>query len=190
MTGKTHQSLGLLAVSTFFLTQTKIEYAPATLGAVLVASYFGALLPDIDQPAGKLWHDIPVFGKTLGKLSDPFLEHRNITHSLLGFILVGIGLYFFTRSFPSYWGINQIILFASFMVAYASHLLADMFTVQGIPLLYPYHRMFGIPPRPFESFRMHTGKWFENLILFPIVNLATLLLVYFNWHIIKLIIFK
>ena len=190
MTGKTHQSIGLLAVSSYFLTQTKIEYAPATLGAVLIGSYIGSLLPDIDQPAGKLWMDIPLFGKTLGRLSDPFLEHRNITHSIIGFVLVGIGIYNLTNAFPAYWGINQILLFVSFMIAYASHLAADMFTEQGIPLLYPYHRSFGIPPKPFEKVRIMTGKWFENLIIFPIVNIATIAIIVINWDKIKLIIFK
>ncbi len=189
MTGKTHQSIGLLAVSAFYLSQANLSYAPATFAVVLASSYFGSLLPDIDQPAGKLWSDIP-FGKTLGKLSDPFLEHRNITHSILGFILVGIAIYYLTRSFPPYWGINSFVCFVTFMIAYGMHLFSDMFTSEGIPLLYPLHYSFGIPPKPFEGVRILTGKWFENLIIFPVINLATIIFIYLNWDKIIKILFK
>lgn len=189
MTGKTHQSIGALAVISLYVTQTSPEYGPATLAASLVASYFGSLLPDIDQPAGKLWSDLPL-GRTVGRLADPFLEHRNITHSFLGFALVGVGMYFLTRSFPEYWGVNRPLLCISFMIAYASHLFADMFTSEGIPLLYPWHHSFGIPPKPFHGVRIMTGKWFENLVIFPLINIATVFVVYFNWDLIRIIIFK
>ena len=189
MTGKTHQSIGLLAVTSYYLSSTSIQYSPATLGAALVCSYFGALLPDIDQPAAKLWQDLP-FGRTLGKLSDPFLEHRNITHSILGLIIVGVGAYELTKTLPAYWGINPKITFFSLMIAYISHLLADMFTQEGIPIFYPYHRMFGIPPKPFQSVRIMTGKWFENLIVFPVINIAIIILIYSNWDKLKIILFK
>jgi membrane-bound metal-dependent hydrolase YbcI (DUF457 family) len=189
MTGKTHQSIGLLSVSIFYLSMSKIEYAPASFAAVLATSYFGSLLPDIDQPAGKLWSDLP-FGKTLGKISDPFLEHRNITHSFLGFGIVAALIYYLTKSFPSYWGINNLVCFGSFMIAYGIHLISDMFTSEGIPLLYPLHYSFGIPPRPFEGIRIMTGKWFENLIIFPAINLITLIFIYINWEKILKTLFK
>lgn len=189
MTGKTHQSIGLLAVLSYIAGTSSIGYQPATFGAIVVASYVGSLLPDIDQPAGKLWQDLP-FGKTLGKISDPFFEHRNITHSILGFILVGFGGYYILRSFPDYWGIDRFLVFVLFMIAYASHLVADMFTEGGVPLLFPYHRTFGIPPRPFQKVRIKTGKWFENLIVFPCVNIATLILVISNLEKFRVIIFK
>jgi membrane-bound metal-dependent hydrolase YbcI (DUF457 family) len=189
MTGKTHQSIGLLAVSAYYLSSVPTEYSPATLGFVVAGSYLGALLPDIDQPAGKLWQDLP-YGHTLGRLSNPFLEHRNITHSLLGFILVGFGLYYLTQSIPDYWGVNAWTVFVSLMLAYISHLVSDMFTEMGIPLFYPYRGFFGIPPRPFQRVRIMTGKWFENLIIFPIINIATIVFIYLNWDKIKIILFK
>jgi len=189
MTGKTHQSIGLLAVSAYYLSSVHARYEPATLGAVLVSSYFGSLLPDIDQPAAKLWQDLP-FGKTVGKISDPLLSHRNITHSLLGFCLVGIGIYFLTKSFPAYWGINTQVTFICFIISYAMHLVSDMFTDEGIPLLYPWHRRFGIPPKPLHGLRIKTGKWFENLVIFPIINIVTLVLIISSWDKIKQMLFK
>ena len=71
------------------------------------------------------------------------------------------------------------------MVSYGSHLLADMFTVQGIPLLFPAQRMFGIPPHPFAGLRIETGHWFESWIIFPAVNVIFLGLVYVCWPIIR-----
>ena len=189
MTGKTHQIFGLtMGLGAYFMLADP-AYSPATLGAVFVFSYLGALLPDIDNAASDIWHTIP-FGHTAGKAIDPFLGHRNITHSIIGTILIGVGLFFLFRSFPDYWGINSTIIFISTMVAYISHLLADSFTVEGIPLLWPAKWKFGIPPYPFQGLRIMAGKWFENLIIFPIVNIGLILLIISKWSTIKLIIFK
>ncbi|KKQ18846.1 MAG: Membrane protein containing DUF457, transmembrane [Berkelbacteria bacterium GW2011_GWA1_36_9] len=189
MTGKTHQILGLTAGLTYYFASSEPTYAPATFGAVLVFSYLASLLPDIDQPTGKLWHMLP-FGHTLGKISDPFLEHRNITHSLLGIVLVGVGFYYLFKTFPPYWGIDTQIVFTSSIIAYLSHLLADMFTNIGIPVFFPYHRFFGIPPKPFDGARVATGKWFENMIIFPIVTILFLIIVFSNINLIKVILLK
>lgn len=189
MTGKTHQILGLTTGLAYYLVSTEPIYNPATFGAVLVFSYLAALLPDIDQPTGKLWHILP-FGHTIGKISDPFLEHRNITHSLLGVGLVGLGLHFLFKSFPPYWGIEPQTVFTASIVAYLSHLLADMFTNEGIPVFFPYHHFFGIPPKPFDGFRVATSKWFENLIIFPLLTIFLIAFVLANFSLIKIILFK
>lgn len=189
MIGKTHQVLGITTGLTYFLMSTTPAYSPATFGAVVVGAHFAALLPDIDQPAAKVWENIP-FGKVAGKVTSSFLDHRNLTHSMLGFCLVGVGIYYLTRLIPEYWGINIHTTFFVFMLAYASHLFADMFTVEGIPLFFPYQKMFGIPPKPFDGVRIVTGKWFENLIIFPALNLILILVLYFNWDKIRTILFK
>ncbi|MFA6493300.1 MAG: metal-dependent hydrolase [Patescibacteria group bacterium] len=189
MTGKTHQILGLTTGLTYYLISVEPTYAPATLGAVLVFSYLAALLPDIDQPGGKLWHMLP-FGHTLGKISDPFLEHRNLTHSFLGTVLVAIGFYFLFKSFPTYWGINTQTVFIASIVSYLSHLFADLWTNEGIPIFFPYKRFFGLPPKPFDGFRVATGKWFENLVIFPILTVFLIVFVLVNFSLIKIILFK
>lgn len=173
----------------YFLASAPPAYNPATFGTVLVFSYFSALLPDIDQPGGKLWRMLP-FGKTLGQISDPFLEHRNLTHSFLGIGLVGFGLYFLFRSFPPYWGIDTGTVFIASIISYLSHLFADLWTNEGIPLLFPYKRFFGLPPKPFDGFRVATGKWFENLVIFPLITLFLIVFVLANFSSIKVILFK
>lgn len=189
MTGKTHQLLGITAGLTYYLAQAEPTYNPATFGAVLVFSYLAALLPDIDQPTGKLWHFLP-FGHTLGQISDPFLEHRNLTHSLLGVGLVGVGLFYLFRIFPHYWGIEPQTVFIASIIAYLSHLLADMFTNEGIPLFFPYKRFFGLPPKPFDGFRVATGKWFENLVIFPTITVFFIIFVLANYSSIRAILLK
>lgn len=189
MTGKTHQILGISAGLSYFIARSEPTYSPATFGAALVFSYIGALLPDIDQPNSKLWHMLP-FGHAVGKASDPLLEHRNFTHSILGLGIVGFGLYYLLAAFPNYWGINTQLIFIITMIAYVSHLFADMWTNEGIPLLFPYKRFFGLPPKPFDSIRIATGQWFENLVIFPALTLFLILYVFFSFSSIKLFLFK
>lgn len=189
MTGKTHRIIGIASGLTYFLFSSDPHYSPATLGAVLVGSYFSSLIPDLDQPAADFWDSLP-FGHTLAEAVDPFFKHRNISHSIIGLIIFSSAIYYLFRIFPEYWGINTPLVFISCLVAYGSHLLADMLTEEGIPLFLPYHRMVGIPPRPFERVRIKTGHWFENLLIFPVVNLWLMLTIVLSWDKIKLILYK
>lgn len=189
MTGKTHQLLGMTTGIVYVVTNNHSEYNPATFGAVLVFSYLLALLPDIDQPNGKFWHFVPA-GHTLSKISDPFIEHRNITHSFLGIAIVATGLHFLFKTVPLYWGIDTHTLFIASMISYASHLFIDFLTNEGIPLFFPYKRFFGFPPKPFEGGRVATGKWFENLVVFPAIALFLIVFIISNLAEIRAFIFK
>ena len=190
MTGKTHQIIGITLGLGAYLTMSQPQYGPATLGAVLAFSSIGALLPDLDKASAEFWHSFPIVGHAAGKIVDPFISHRNITHSIIGTVLAGTGFYFLLKYFPSYWGIDTHLVLISSIIAYTSHLLADSFTVEGIPLLWPIKWMAGIPPKPFDGIRIVTGKWFENLIIFPIANIALIYLIISNWSTIRLILFK
>lgn len=189
MTGKTHQALGLTIGVVSYLNYAPQSYGPATFFAVLIACYFSSLLPDLDRPTAKLYSDIPL-GHEVGHVVDPLFKHRNISHSFLGVAIFAFLIYFLFMKFPIYWGIDRYILLGVSIAAYSSHLIADMFTVEGIPLLFPLKKMFGIPPKPFEGVRIETGKWFENLVLFPIINLVLVITLVTKWDLIKIIIFK
>lgn len=189
MTGRTHQILGITSGFGYYLLSSHPAYGPATLATVIIGSHLAALLPDIDQPAADIWDSLP-FGHTVGRLSNPFVKHRNISHSLLGLGLAAFILSSLLNSFPLYWGIDIKVVFLACVIAYVSHLAADMVTSEGIPLFYPYRGMMGIPPRPFDGFRILTGKWFENLVIFPLLNLVLIALVYLNWQTIRAILFK
>jgi len=189
MTGKTHREIGIVFGVGYYLSATPAVYSPATLGAVAVASYFGSLIPDFDKSNAEFWSFLP-YGKVVGRIIDPFFKHRSFSHSILGVAIFSALIFLLLQTFPSYWGINTFFVWLAFLISYSSHLLADSFTVEGMPLLYPWKKMFGIPPKPFEGIRIMTGEWFENLIIFPIANLAILVLVISQWEKLKSLLFK
>lgn len=189
MTGKTHRIFGLTCGVGYYLASVQPQYSPATFGAVIVGSYLGALLPDIDQPMADIWDSLP-FGHTIGKIPGAIIKHRHLSHSLLGLVVFNFLIFLILRTFPSYWGINTTLVLVSTIIAYASHLLADAFTVEGIPILYPWHRNFGLPPKPLDGIRIESGQWFENLVLFPAVTIALVVVIIANWHNIKLVLYK
>lgn len=189
MTGKTHRIIGLIAGGSYFLATAKPEYQPATLGAVIVASYLGSLIPDADDASADIWHSIPA-GHVVGKITDPVLKHRNLSHSIFGIAIYSLVLFLVLKSFPPYWDIAIYPVLISSSIAYTSHLFADSFTVQGIPILWPLRRNFGIPPKPFHGVRIETGKWFESLLLFPLLNIILFAIIWVNWENIRSLIFK
>lgn len=184
MTGKTHQVIGQTVGLATYLSLTSGGYQPATFALVVAVSSVASLLPDIDQPSSSLWRALP-FGRLAGQMVNPFIEHRNLSHSFLGTALISLAVYKLLGLMPDYWGVNTNIVFWVFLASYLSHLLADMVTVQGIPLLFPYQQMYGLPPKPFDGLRIVTGKWFENLVVFPVANLALVTIIIGRWSVIR-----
>ena len=109
-------------------------------GLIILASWFGSILPDIDHPTSTISKkftllSIPyrilqfIFGKF--KSTKHFVGHRGITHSLFFlFIPIIIGLFFVT---------NEWIVVGLFglSVGILSHLVMDMLNPTGVPLLLP-----------------------------------------------------
>ncbi|CAA2930555.1 metal-dependent hydrolase [Arsenophonus endosymbiont of Bemisia tabaci] len=97
------------------------------------------LLPDIDHPKS-------FFCQRLNWLSIPIAKvfgHRVITHSFLA--IVGCSI-FFSSDLLSRIIIRIPVDFVHAMVVgYISHVVADMLTPAGIPLLWPYRRRFCMP---------------------------------------------
>lgn len=165
MTSRTHDVFAvasLITVATYYPPPSinLITLITSSIGCIV-----GALLPDIDQETNRLWDLIPaghLIGDVLGKL---FLAHRTLSHSALGVFIVykllGIVL---PKLFNSTF-INVQVLFASIMIGYLSHLLADALTEEGLPLLFPLKWKFGFPP--IRSWRIKTGKAFEKYLVFP-----------------------
>ncbi|NRN28094.1 metal-dependent hydrolase [Photorhabdus heterorhabditis] len=96
-----------------------------------------ALLPDIDHPNSTL-------GKLFRFISIPIAKlcgHRGFTHSLLALIL---GVALFWLKIPEEWLIPTDF-FHAMIVGYLSHLIADMLTPAGVPLLWPIKIRFRLP---------------------------------------------
>ncbi len=169
MTGKTHS---VIALSSLLLVGCLTE--PKGLGTMnvilmMMANSIGAMLPDIDQASNKLWSLLPI-GNVGGRLVRKiFLGHRTITHSILGVWIVYELLKAILPMIFNPNGINSGLIATSLMVGYISHLLADSLTEEGLPIFFPLAVRVGFPP--IRSWRIKTGRWFENLIIFPGVSL-------------------
>jgi inner membrane protein len=116
----------------------------------LVATLFFALLPDIDHTKsliGKLFYPV-------AKWLDRKYGHRTITHSG---IAIGTGILIMSILSKTLIHENYVMIFG---FAYGSHLLFDMMTKQGVPLLYPWKKNPCVIPGDanlrFESDNMKT----------------------------------
>jgi membrane-bound metal-dependent hydrolase YbcI (DUF457 family) len=180
MTGKSHVTIGVVTYASLWahplgaieLPLLARQFGP--VGAPLLANThsvlalpialalvtLGALLPDLDHPDGRLANErvfgIPVlkpFAWLLGKI----FGHRGATHSLLALAgLIALGE---VSLLPWAWAHLGLII----GWGYAFHLLADMLTKRGVPLLWPLGWDFGFPP--FRALRFTTGTWPEALIV-------------------------
>lgn len=79
-----------------------------------------------------------------------FLSHRGITHSLVGFIVVSMSVYYVAKD-------HGLVILWSFLIGYASHLVADIFS-GGIPLLFPIKRRIKSP------IAIKTGSTMDSLV--------------------------
>ena len=116
----------------------------------------GSLLPDID-------HTKSLIGKTfypLAKFIQRHYGHRTITHSLLALVVLTIIANLIQRTYCPDTPITLV-----FGVAYTSHLVLDMVTIQGIPLLYPFKRNpFVVPGNP--NLRLETNNMRQEMLAF------------------------
>jgi inner membrane protein len=166
MTARTHDVAAITALLVVVLVSTPESLRLSTLLLAVFANQVGGIAPDIDQPTAPLWRNLPeghfvgkVFGKLLG-------GHRFISHSLLGLALFGwltdLLLHFLHPLMPH---VDILLVWYAFLIGYASHLVMDTFTKEGVPWLLPIPIKFGVPP--LKRLRITTGKWVETCVLLP-----------------------
>jgi inner membrane protein len=146
----------------------------SSLGAVAL----GALLPDFDHPNALLARWKPAgrggpFG--IKGLFMPFLlpsmavrealGHRGALHSVVAGLLVSVGTELLFRGFGAS-GAG-----AALGWGYATHLVADMCTRRGVPLLWPLLRSKFAVPRPIA---VKSGSFGEALYLAAFSALSAL----------------
>jgi len=132
MKGITHITAAITIASTF-----------TTDISLLGISALGSVIPDIDHPHSIVGRKIPI----IPELFNLFFGHRTLTHSLLG--LIGTSLFIYLKS-PS-WAVAWVI-------GYGSHLILDMLTPSGVPLLWPRTKNLGFN-------LVQTGGVLENIFL-------------------------
>ncbi len=117
---------------------------------------FASLLPDID-------HTKSIIGKLffpIAKVINRKYGHRTITHSLVVLVgLVALISAFQSEYFPSM-KVAQV-----FGLAYGSHILFDMMTVQGVPLFYPFKKNPCVLPGNPEM-RLRTNSIRQETVVF------------------------
>jgi inner membrane protein len=154
MSGPNHVVGGIVFTGIYLsMFDTNILSKPLYLG---ITAFF-AVLADIDHtrtPIGKLFYPI-------AKWLDRKHGHRTLTHSLLfyvcGIITVGIIEVLLNSKTGVY---SQI-----FIWSYGSHLIFDMLTKQGVPLLYPFKKNPCVMPAN-PDFRFRSSDLKTEAMLF------------------------
>jgi membrane-bound metal-dependent hydrolase YbcI (DUF457 family) len=168
MMGKTHLLIGGAAwLGIAAIPGSGLIHNSLAIGAGWFLASFGALCPDMDQ---KQSMGSKMFGPITGAVSWLVRKvsggHRKLTHSLLGFAIVAaifgacvVGLHLIP------W------IAAAFLVGWVSHVLADMLTVQGCPLMYPSSR------RSYGLHLMKTNHVGEHWFILPVAILANVVFI-------------
>lgn len=159
MKGKTHAGVGIV---TFLSLYNSLPEKSNYIGIIVVI--LASILPDIDHPKSVinkyilpfknkatkiilymcigiilLWYDYLYTKEPIIKaLGISFIiiaisSHRNgLTHSLSGMIIFS----FIAGYIGNMYNIHYLVYY--FMIGYGMHLLCDMTTNRGVPLLYPF----------------------------------------------------
>jgi len=158
MKADSHSIIGL-GVAVGLATANDVR-SPALFAGIVAAAVIGALLPDIDHPGSRISRRLPIVGLPFQLLCG----HRGFTHSLVG--LVGLLLTLATLRAP-------VWLAMAGLFGYASHIVADMMTVNGVQLLWPIRwRLQFLPQR----IAIRTGSNFEPLAAFAVAGLWILVM--------------
>jgi inner membrane protein len=185
MKGKTHAGVGVV---TFLSLYNSLPGRFNYIGMIVVI--LASILPDIDHPKSVinkyilpfknkatkvtlytcigiviLWYDY-LYAKApiLTALGLSFIiiaisSHRNgLTHSLSGMIMFSFIVGYIGNMY------NTHYLIYYFMIGYGMHLLCDMATNRGIPLLYPFTNKKAKLPITYKS-NSKIGNTIEELIM-------------------------
>lgn len=144
------------------MTNVNLFESPIYIGLTATMS----LLPDIDLPKS-------IIGRTCRPISrwiNRRYGHRTLTHSVPALMAITVAMAVLDHTLLQIGYLATIAFFA-----YLSHLIFDMMTLQGVPLLYPFTKNpFVIPGNP--SFRIHTGDRRAETIVFCSFLLLAILL--------------
>jgi inner membrane protein len=179
MTGRTHDLAALTTLTAFIAYEPLMKLSLATAGITVAAGLIGGVVPDIDQPTADLWRKIPA-GSILGHIVAPLLgHHRMISHSLVGFALAGWGMKYLLAYVHTFLLVDMNVVWWSFMLGYASHLVMDSLTKEGVPWFFPIPIRLGFPP--LKALRITTGGLLENFLVFPSLLAVNGYLIYFHY---------
>lgn len=138
MTRETHSAGGYLFAALAFnifapnyLSQYNLLYKLLLFIVCFQSANLGSLLPDLDTKKSYISKKWPYLSKFVSKRC----KHRGFTHSLLFLIILNITLEYIVSI-----GENNIILICfsyGILLGYISHIALDLFTYEGVDLLFP-----------------------------------------------------
>lgn len=176
MTERTHDLAALTALTISIVVLPMGTMSLGTLTVALLANQIGSAVPDFDQPTAEFYRELPA-GSLIGKLFAPLLGgHRFISHSLLGMFFIGWGFQVILGYIHNFLLVDMNIVWWAFMLGFASHLIMDSFTKEGVPWLFPLPYRLGIPP--FKFLRVTTGKFVEKFLIYPSLVLINGYIIY------------
>lgn len=179
MTGRTHDLAAFTTLTVYIATQSLPHMTFATAIAAFGGNMVGGVMPDIDDATSDFWKRIPA-GSFIGKIIHPFIgHHRMISHSILGMVIAGYLVKLLLHAMNSVILVDMNVVWWTTMFGYASHLVMDFITKEGIPWFFPIPVRFGFPP--FTFMRIRTGSWVETFLVFPALLLANGYLIYIRY---------
>ncbi len=179
MTGRTHDLAAVTALTAALVYFPPSPVTLATAVTAIAANLLGAVAPDIDQPTSSLWLKIPA-GSLFGHIISPLLDHhRKLSHSLLGLALFGFLAKYLLTYIHTFLLVDIRLVWWAFMLGFASHLVMDTLTKEGVPWFFPIPVRLGFPP--LKALRVTTGGEVENLLVFTLLLLITAYLVYSHY---------
>lgn len=126
---------------------------------ILPAAILTCLLPDIDHPKSLLGQRLKWIAKPIARI----FGHRGFTHSLLA---VFAGLALLCLNIPADAMLPADVL-QGMVVGYLSHIVADMLTPAGVPLLWPCRWRFRLP-----LITTRKGNQLERILCLVLCGLA------------------
>lgn len=171
MTWPTHTLLGMSTL--WLLVPLPPDLLGCNMGTLATFAALGALLPDLDATESKIKHL-----KLPGTKFKPFLlpahivnrteVHRGLLHSLAGLGIAAL----MVAPFAFWVGWAPV---TALLLGYASHLLGDAATKNGVRLLYPKPARFHLLP---QGGRLTTGSLAEDLLTGALLVLVLPLLLF------------
>ncbi|NMC36312.1 metal-dependent hydrolase [Candidatus Beckwithbacteria bacterium] len=178
MTSQTHDLAALTALNLCIVILTVPSMSIATAFVAVCACFIGGLIADLDKPTAKIWDKLPA-GNLLGRALQPFLgAHRHLSHSAVGLVLFGLAASYILNLISPVLLVDITIVWWAFMIGLISHIIMDLLTSEGVPLLFPIDIHFGIPPIKF--LRMKTGSFWERYLVKPGLIVANAYLLFAN----------
>ncbi|BBA84869.1 metal-dependent hydrolase [endosymbiont of Pachyrhynchus infernalis] len=104
---------------------------------ILLGSLLTCMLPDIDHPCSFIGRRFRIISKFIYNI----FGHRKITHSLLMILIIN----FIFKKLILNLNLIPYYIYHGMVIGYINHIIADMFTVSGVPLLWPINIKFKIP---------------------------------------------